>query len=89
MEYVPERIIKSDNILNKIMLSFNILVPALYGSFMFANNYFAIEKGDIPSLIDTINRCSNILAVVLQIISGVFLFYALFKIKQFITKEDR
>ena len=88
MDYVPERIIKSDNLLNKIMLGFNIAVPVVYGSINFISNYLAIEVGVLPAWVKWTSRGSNISAVFFQIISGIFLFYALFKIQQFITKED-
>ena len=42
MDYVPERIIKADNTLNKIMICLNINFPVLYGLANAICNYFEI-----------------------------------------------
>jgi hypothetical protein len=81
MDYVPERIKKADNILNKFMLSFNIAVPVIYGISQFVNNLLGIEFLRFPGWIRYTNRVLNISAVLLQLISGLFLFWALLKIK--------
>ena len=39
MDYVPEKIIKADNILNKITLSLNIVLPLVAGSCTFLANF--------------------------------------------------
>ena len=65
MDYVPERIIKADNILNKIMLGLNIGIPILYGSSTFVNNYFEIKVLLDPLWIRLMNRILNILVVLL------------------------
>ena len=90
MDYVPEKVIKADNILNKTMLGLNIAFPTLFSCTQFIGNFYAIEYGiQVPKWINILNRSSNILTVLLQVMSGVFLFYAIFKIKQIITNEDK
>ena len=69
------------------MLGLNITIPVLYGCAVFLGNYFLIEVGARPLWVICASAGSDILSVLLQIISGVFLFYALFQIKQFITKD--
>ena len=44
MDYVPERIVKADNLLNKIMLSFNTAVPVLFSFSMMMTNYLRIQN---------------------------------------------
>ena len=90
MDYVPDRIIKADNCLNKIMLSFNIVIAVLYSASCFLGNLSRMKNdlGAEPIWLKWSARCLNILAIVFQVISGLFLFYAIFKIKSIITKED-
>ena len=90
MDYVPDRIIKADNRLNKIMLSFNVVIAVLYSALcVFCNlSRMANVEGTGLSWLLWSSRCLNILAIVFQVISGLFLFYAIFKIKSIITKED-
>ena len=90
MDYVPDRIIKADNRLNNFMLSFNIVIAVLYSTLNIFCNFSRMKNDSGEGLLWLLwsSRCLNILAIVFQIISGLFLFYAIFKIKSIITKED-
>ena len=87
MDYVPERIIKADNILNKVILGLNIVFPLLACSFTFVYNLQ--EENGIKLWVYLAITISFYLTFLLQVASGIFLFYALFKIERFITKEDK
>ena len=64
MDYVPDRIIKADNLLNKFMLSFNIIIPIFYSATMIIGNFIRMRnKGTDPAWLNWSNRGFNILAV--------------------------
>ena len=69
------------------MIGLNIALPVIFGCTNFLYDYFTIEVGVTPFWLSVTGRFSQILSVLLQIISGFFLFYALFWIKQFINKD--
>ena len=48
MDYVPDRIIKADNHLNKIMIGLNIAIPVIYASFLALANFWEIEYDKKP-----------------------------------------
>ena len=48
MDYVPDRIIKADNLLNKIMLGLNITIPVLYAVLVAITNFIEIEYQKKP-----------------------------------------
>jgi hypothetical protein len=65
MDYVPERIIKADNLLNSILVVLNIAIPIIYAILVAITNYIEITQRKKPFLIQLIARSFNVLAVIL------------------------
>ena len=89
LEYIPERIINADNLLNSILFALNTVIPILFGLSNFGAGYLSqYRKKNIPKWISIADIILSNSVVLLQIISGLFLFFAIFRIKNLITKED-
>ena len=87
-EDVPQNILKCDKAINKTMITLNIFFPLMYGISTFQWNYIEIYIGEKPLWLVIGARLLINVIVFLQIVSGTFVGYALFKIKQSINKED-
>ena len=87
-EDVPQNILKCDKAINKTMITLNIFFPLMYGISTFQWNYVEIYIGEKPLWLVIGARLLINVIVFLQIVSGTFVGYALFKIKQSINKED-
>jgi hypothetical protein len=48
MDYVPERIIKADNLLNSILVVLNVAIPIIYAILVAITNYIELSHGTKP-----------------------------------------
>ena len=85
---IPDKVIRSNKALNRCFLTFNILVPLLQGISTFMNNLTYFNQGKSVPIWNITMNIIQYLTFLLQIISGIFFGFAIYKIKQQISKEE-